>query len=39
MPIPEAAYKVLYEGVGSRRAVQALLARQRKAESENPGWL
>ena len=39
MPITEAAYKVLYEGADVREAVQSLLARQRKAESENPGWL
>ena len=39
MPITEAAYKVLYEGADVRQAVQALLTRQRKAESENPGWL
>ena len=39
MPITEAAYKVLYEGADVRQAVQALLTRQRKPESENPGWL
>ena len=39
MPITEAAYKVLYEGADVKKAVQALLTRQRKAESENPGWL
>ena len=39
MPITEAAYKVLYEGADVRQAVQALLTRQRKSESENPGWL
>ena len=39
MPITEAAYKVLYEGADVREAVQNLLSRQRKAESENPGWL
>ena len=39
MPITEAAYKVLYEGADVKQAVQALLTRQRKAESENPGWL
>ncbi len=39
MPITEAAYQVLYEGVPVRQAVQTLLARQRRAESENPGWL
>ena len=39
MPIAEAAYKVLYEGADVRQTVQALLTRQRKSESENPGWL
>ena len=39
MPITEAAYKVLYEGADVKKAVPALLTRQRKAESENPGWL
>ncbi|MBQ7230536.1 MAG: NAD(P)-dependent glycerol-3-phosphate dehydrogenase [Oscillospiraceae bacterium] len=39
MPITEAAYKVLYEGADVKEAVQNLLTRQRKAESENPGWL
>ena len=39
MPITEAAYRVLYENVDVREAVQGLLRRQRKAEPENPGWL
>ena len=39
MPIVEAAYKVLYKGASTREAVQELLVRSRKAESENPGWL
>ncbi len=39
MPITEAAYKVLYEGENVKLAVQELLSRQRRAESENPGWL
>ena len=39
MPIVEAAYKVLYEGASAREAVQNLLVRSRKTESENPGWL
>ncbi len=39
MPITEAAYKVLYENADVRSAVSDLLSRQRKAESENPGWL
>ena len=39
MPITEAAYKVLYEGMNAGDAVRALLTRQRKAESEDAGWL
>ncbi len=39
MPITEAAYKVLYEGISARQAFTALLTRQRKAESEDAGWL
>ncbi len=39
MPITEAAYKVLYEGVDVKQAFTALLTRQRKAESEDAGWL
>ena len=39
MPITAAAYQVLYEGADVRQAVQALLTRERKPESENPGWL
>jgi len=39
MPITEAAYKVLYEEAPAKEAVQVLLHRSRKAESENPGWL
>ena len=39
MPITGAAYKVLYEGADVRQAVQSLLTRERKPESENPGWL
>ena len=39
MPITEAAYKVLYEGADVKDAVQSLLTRQKKSESENPGWL
>lgn len=39
MPITEAAYKVLYEGAAVKEAVQSLLNRQRKAESEDAGWL
>lgn len=39
MPITEAAYQVLYEGADVKQAVQALLSRQRKAESEDASWL
>ena len=38
MPITDATYKVLYEGADVREAVQALLSRQRKSESEDAGW-
>ena len=39
MPITEAAYKVLYEGADVKEAVKGLLSLQRKAESEDAGWL
>lgn len=39
MPIIHAAYETLYEHVGARKAVVNLLTRQRKAESEDAGWL
>lgn len=39
MPIVQAAYSVLYEGVSAKEAVQALLLRQRKAEPEDAGWI
>ena len=39
MPITEAAYKVLYEGADVKETVKGLLTRQRKAESEDAGWL
>ena len=39
MPITEAAYKVLSEGANVKDAVQQLLSRNRKAESEDAGWL
>ena len=39
MPITEAAYKVLYEGLDARNVTSALLMRQKKAESEDAGWL
>ena len=39
MPITEAAYKVLYEGADVKSTFLGLMTRNRKAESENPGWL
>ena len=39
MPIIHAAYQVLYENVDARKAVAALLTRQRKAESADAGWI
>lgn len=39
MPIIHAAYQVLYEGANPRQAVSSLLLRQRRAESEDAGWL
>ena len=39
MPIVQAAYSVLYEGVSAKEAVQALLLRQRKVEPEDAGWI
>ena len=39
MPITEAAYKVLYEGMSVHDAFRNLLARQRTTESEDAGWL
>lgn len=39
MPIVDAAYAVLYEGIGAREAMQMLLKRQRRAEPEDAGWL
>ncbi len=39
MPITEAAYRVLYEGMEVKQAFMSLLTRQPKAESEDPGWL
>lgn len=38
MPIVQAAYAVLYEGVSAGQVVDALLNRSKKAESENAGW-
>lgn len=39
MPIIHAAYQVLYENADARRTVAALLTRQRRAESEDAGWI
>ena len=39
MPIVHAAYSILYEGVSAARVVEQLLARSKKAESEDAGWL
>ena len=39
MPITEAAYKVLYEGMSAKDMTQELLMRRKKAESEDAGWL
>ena len=39
MPITEAAYKVLYEGLSARDMTRQLLNRGKKAESEDAGWL
>ena len=39
MPITEAAYKVLYEGADVKTAFLGLMNRNRKAESEDAGWL
>ena len=39
MPITEAAYKVLYEGMNAADVTAELLMRRKKAESEDAGWL
>ena len=39
MPITEAAYQVLYEGAEVKSTFLGLMSRNRKTESENPGWL
>ncbi len=39
MPILQAAYNVLYEGMPAQEAVRNLLSRGRKSESEDAGWL
>ena len=38
MPIVEAAYQVMYENVPAQQAVQTLLLRQKRPESEDAGW-
>lgn len=38
MPIIEAAYKVLYDGLDAKDAIISLMNRSRKAESEFMGW-
>ena len=39
MPITEAAYKVLYEGLDVNETFHGLLRRSRRAEPEDAGWL
>ena len=39
MPILQAAYSVLYQNVPAVQAVQALLQRGKRSESEDAGWL
>ena len=39
MPITEAAYKVLYEDANVKETFLGLMSRQKKAESEDAGWL
>ena len=39
MPITEAAYRVLYEGLSAAEVTHDLLVRRKKAESEDAGWL
>ena len=39
MPITEAAYRVLYEGMSAADMTAELLMRRKKAESEDAGWL
>lgn len=39
MPIIHAAYQVLYEGIDPGKAISSLLLRQKKAESEDAGWI
>ena len=39
MPITEAAYRVLYEGMSAKDMTAELLMRRKKSESEDAGWL
>ena len=39
MPITEAAYQVLYQGANVQETFLGLMSRQRKAETEDAGWL
>jgi glycerol-3-phosphate dehydrogenase (NAD(P)+) len=39
MPVVEAAYQILYGGLSAKEASYQLLTRQKKAESEDAGWL
>lgn len=39
MPIVEAAYAVLHRGIDVSKVIETLLKRQRKAESEDAGWV
>ena len=39
IPITEAAYQVLYQGANVQETFLGLMSRQRKAETEDAGWL
>ena len=39
MPITQAAYKVLYEGADVVKSFSDLMSREKRAESEDAGWL
>ena len=39
MPITQAAYQVLYQGANVQETFLGLMSRQRKAETEDAGWL
>ena len=38
LPVVSAAYRVLYENADPREAVKDLMTREKRHESENPGW-